>query len=242
LLDYAAVNDKLKRWDLSSLLFGERNIMVGVITSWDIFAHPISTIRCFGWGVFLKAVAPWNEKTFLSLLQEAGYFGAASSKVPTILERCIGLEQRAKRIYEFLATAFGDQRAASQFFTGLALQEQVHADFLNVCRAASLRTGWNGKLFNPWQQSLPRIEEQMEDAETEVYQIDSLEIALQLVLQIESSEINEIFYAALAATDAAFVKRFKPFREAMKVHMAYIADRIPQLSPQLMFACRGLKA
>ena len=85
--------------------------MVGVITSWDIFAHPISTIRCFGWGVFFRAVAPWHEKTFLSLLQDAGYFGAAASKVPTILERCIVLEQRAKRIYEILATAFSCSKA-----------------------------------------------------------------------------------------------------------------------------------
>ena len=82
----------------------------------------------------------------------------------------------------------------------------------------------------------------MDDAEAAVYQIDTLEAALQLVIQIESSEINDVFYAALAATDAAFVKRLKPFREAMEAHMAYIADRIPELSPQLMFACRELRA
>jgi rubrerythrin len=216
--------------------------MVGVITSWDVFAHPISTIRCFGWSVFFKALAPWHQKTFLSLLHDAGCFDAAASKVPTILERCIVLEQRAKRIYEILATTFSDQADVSQFFAGLAMQEQFHADFLNVCRAASLRTGWNVKLFNPWQNFLPRIEEQMEDTEEAVYQIDILDIALQLVIQIESSEINEVFYAALAATDEAFVKHFKPFREAMKTHMTYIAVRIPQLSPQLMIACRGLRA
>ena len=172
--------------------------MVGVITSWDICAHPISTIRCFGWRVFFKALAPWHQKTFLSLLQDAGCFGATAFKVPTILERCIVLEQRAKRIYEILAAAFSDQKAVRQFFAGLAMQEQIHADFLSVCRAASLRTGWNVKLFNPWQDFLPRIEEQMEDAEEAVYQIDTLEVALQLVIQIESSEINEVFYAALA--------------------------------------------
>jgi hypothetical protein len=187
-------------------------------------------------------VAPWNEKPFLSLLQDAGYFGAAESKVPTILERCIVLEQRAKRIYEFLAVAFSDQGLASRFFTDLAVQEQSHADFLNVCRAASLRSGWNAKLFNPWQEFLPRIEDQMEDAEAEIYRIDSVEVALQLVLEIESAEINQVFYAALAATNAAFVKHLKPFREAMKVHMAYIAERVPQLSPQLMSACRELRA
>ncbi len=213
--------------------------MVGVITSRDIFAHPISTIRCFGWGVFFRAVAPRHEMTFLSLLQDAGYFGAAASKVPTILERCIVLEQRAKRIYQILATAFSVQR---QFFAGLALQEQDHADLLKVCQAASLRTGWKVNIFNPWQDYLPRLEEQMDQAEAAFNQIDSIEAALQLVIQIESSEINDVFSAALAATDAAFVKHLKPFREAMEAHMAYIADRLPELCPQLMFACRELRA
>ena len=45
--------------------------MVGVITGWDILVHPITTIRCFGWRVFFMAVAPWQGKTFLSLLRPA---------------------------------------------------------------------------------------------------------------------------------------------------------------------------
>jgi hypothetical protein len=213
--------------------------MVGVITSWDVFAHPISTIRCFGWGVYFRAVTPWNETTFLSLLQDAGYFGATVSKVPAILERCIVLEQRAKRIYELLATLFSAQ---SQFFAGLALQEQYHADLLNVCRAASMRSGWKVNLFNPWMGYLPRLEEQMDEAEAAVCQMYNLEDGLRLVIQLESSEINNVFYAALAATDAAFVKHLKPFREAMEAHMAYIAERIPELSPHLTLACLEMRA
>jgi hypothetical protein len=213
--------------------------MVGVITNWDIFAHPISTIRCFGWVVFFRAVAPWHDMTFLSLLQDAGYFGASASKVPAILERCIVLEQRAKRMYQILATAFSAER---QFFAGLAMQEQHHADLLTVCQAASLRTGWKVNIFNPWQDYLPRLEEQMDRAEAAFDQIDGIEAALQLVIQIESSEINDVFSAALAATDGAFVKRLKPFREAMEAHMAYIADRLPELCPQLTPACRELRA
>jgi hypothetical protein len=212
--------------------------MVGVITGWDVFTHPISTIRCFGWGVFFRAIVPKHDQTFLSLLQEAGYFGAVASK-PTILERCIALELRAKKIYEILATAFSSQR---EFFAGLALQEQFHADLLNVCKAAAIRSGWKPNLFNPWQNYLPRLEEQMEDAEAAVYQLDNLEAALQLVIQIESSEVNGVFQAALAATDSVFVKRLKPFREAMEAHMAHIAERLPELSPHLMLACRELRA
>ena len=30
--------------------------MVGVISHWDILAHPVVTIRAFGWRVFFRAV------------------------------------------------------------------------------------------------------------------------------------------------------------------------------------------
>jgi hypothetical protein len=212
--------------------------MIGVIKSRDILAHPISTIRCFGWGVFFRAVTPWSDVTFLSLLQDAGCFGTPACKAPPILERCIMLEHRAKRLYDALANIFAEQRL---FFACLALQEQHHADLLAVCRAASFRSGWNVNIFNPWQDYLPRLEKAMDEAEAAVEHIDSLEAALQLVIQIESSEVNDVFSAAIAASDAAFVKRLKPFQEAMEAHMAYIAEWLPQLSPQMTFACRELR-
>ena len=216
--------------------------MVGVITGWDILAHPIVTIRCFGWQVFFKAVVPWQGRTFLSLLQSAVFPRAATSNVPTILERCIGLELRAKRIYTALARAFDDQELVGPFFAGLALQEQHHADLLELAREAAMRSGWKANLFNPWQDYLPRLEQQMDATEAAVAEIDSIDAALQLVIQIESSEINQVFHAALAATDAAFVKKLKPFRKAMEAHMSHLVERIPELSPKLMLTTRELRA
>ncbi len=217
-------------------------MMVGVITSWDVLTHPIETVRCFGWRVFFKAVAPWQGGTFLSLLQSAAFPQAATSNVPTILERCIGLELRAMRIYTALAKALNDQGLVGPFFAGLAEQEQFHADLLELCRAAAIRKGWKANLFNPWQDYLPRLEQQMDAAEAAVREIDSVDAALRLVIQIESSEINQVFHAALAATDAAFVKRLRPFRRTMEAHMSYIVERIPQLSPRLMLTTRELRA
>jgi hypothetical protein len=46
--------------------------MVGVITHWDILAHPVVTIRCFAWGVFFQAIGPWQSRPFLSMLRDAG--------------------------------------------------------------------------------------------------------------------------------------------------------------------------
>jgi hypothetical protein len=216
--------------------------MVGVITSWDILAHPISTIRCFGWQVFFKAVAPWQGRTFLSVVRDAGFLTPSGSSVPTILEWCIALELRAKRIYRALAKAFDDQGLVGPFFAGLVEQEQYHADLLEIVRAAAIRGGWKANLFNPWEAYLPRLEQQMADTEAAIYRIDSVDAALQLVVQIESSEINEVFPAAVAATDAAFVKRLRPFQEAMEAHLSYLVERLPELSPKLMLATRELRA
>ena len=141
-----------------------------------------------------------------------------------------------------LGNALDDQGLVGLFFAGLAQQEQCHADLLTLCRAAAIGGAWKVNLFNPWQDYLPRLEQQMDAAESAVYAIDSVDAALQLVVQIESSEINQVFHAALAATDGAFVKKLKPFREAMEAHMAYIVERLPQLSPRLLLNARELRA
>jgi len=217
--------------------------MVGVITSWDVLAHPVVTIRCFGWGVFFRAIGPWQSRPFLSLLRDAGYFQTIiSSQVPTILERCIALELRAKIIYNVLAKALEDHATVSRFFDALAQQEQNHADLLEVCRAAAVRGGWRANLFNPWQEYLPRLEQQMAATEAALGTIDSVEAAFQLVIQVEMSEVNQVFYAALAATDSAFVKKLRPFQDAMEMHMTYIVERLSQLAPHLMTATRELRA
>lgn len=218
--------------------------MVGVIQTWDILAHPVVTIRCFGWGVFFRAVVPWQGGTFLSLLQDTGRFRAAASKLPTILQRCIDLEMRSRQIYKTLAKACSDQGQGliGAFFAGLVEQEQYHADLLALARAAAIRSGWRANLFNPWEAYLPCLERQMDAAETAVSGIASFDAALQLVIQIESSEINQVFYAALAATDAAFVQKLRPFQEAMEAHMSYLVERLPQMAPQLLVATRELRA
>ena len=216
--------------------------MQGVITGWDILAHPVSTIRCFGWRIFFKAIGPWQHRPFLSLLGDAGLLGTTASNVSTILERCIGLELQAKRIYAALAKAFSDEGLVGPFFAGLAEQEQYHADLLQLCRVVAARSGWTASLFNPWQDYLPRLEQQMDATEAAVYRIDSIDAALQLVIQVESSEINQFFRSALEATDSALVRKLRPFQEAMEAHMSYIVERLPELSPKLMVASRELRA
>jgi hypothetical protein len=213
--------------------------MIGVIGTWDILAHPVATIRCFGLPIFFRALFAGQGKTFLSLVFEGH---VPTTKVPSLLQRCISLELRAERIYIALSRALEDQEAVSVFFAALAQQERDHVDLLRLCKIAADRGRWQANLFNPWQDYLPRLEQQMDEAEVAINSIDSMEAALRLVIQIESSEVNQVFYSALAATDVAFVKKLQPFRKAMEWHMRFIVDRITELAPQLMVLTRELRS
>ncbi len=216
--------------------------MVGVVTSWDILLHPRATIQCFGWRIFFRAVFPWHKKTFLSMLGKAGFFGATTTKEPALLRQCIGVELQIKRIYIALAEAFANMGEVGHFFAVLAQQEQDHADLLKLCRAAVIHGGWKARYFHPWHDYVPRLEQQMKELEASLYSIGSVDDALRLVIQIESSEINLVFEAILAATDSAFVKRVKAFRNAIDMHLALVCQQISESAPQLMLDCRELRA
>ena len=215
--------------------------MDGVIRSRDILAHPITTIRCFGWRVFFKAALPWRHKTLLSLLQEGQYFGDARRKAPELFRRCIGVEWQAKRIYAAFARVFVESRSASRFFEILAQQEQEHAELLEVCQTIAGRSGWKAEPFALWHDLLPRLEQRMQTMESSLSRVGSLDDALRLVIQIESSEINEVFHGVVAATNSTFVQKLKPFRDAIDLHVAYISRRMSELAPLLTEACQELR-
>lgn len=216
--------------------------MVGAITNRDILAHPAVTIQSFGWRVFFKALFSGPEDSFLSLLRKTNIFCKDTSEMPELLAKSIELELQAKRIYRALAKAFEPIRAASRFFDDLARQEQEHVDMLELCRAAALRGGWQMSYLNPWQDYLPRLERQMQEAEAAMYSITSLDDALRLVVQLESSEINQVFQAILAASNSVFVKKMLKLQKAIENHISYIVQMLPELSPQLIQVSQELRA
>jgi hypothetical protein len=216
--------------------------MVGVIRTWDLLFHPWVTVRCFGWQTFYRAMFAGREQTFLSLLGERSFFDSANSEAAAILQRCVGLELQAGRIYAALAEATVEASPLAQFFAKLARQEEEHAHLLKLCMAAARRGGWKLGCFNPWRDYLPRLERQMHEVESSLSKIDGVESALRLVIQIESSELNQVFQAVMAASDAGFVKRLRPFRHAVQRHINYIVTEVPHLAPHLMTVSRELRA
>ena len=215
--------------------------MIGVIRSRDILAHPVVTIRCFGWRTFFQALFAGQGRTFLSLLEQARHAEQSASKLSALVDQCIDLEMRAKRVYATFAHAFADRPAASQFFDALAAQEQNHAELLALCRAAQ-GGGWMTDCFNPWEGYLSHLQRHMDEIEASLYHVGSLDDAFQLVVQIESGEINRVFQAVLVSCNAVFVKRIAAFRKAVKQHISYIAKRLPELDSRLVLAARELRA
>jgi hypothetical protein len=219
-----------------------RSGMIGVITTRDILVHPIITIRCFGWQVFFRALFVGHKQTFLSLLPQVGTAKETASRLSTLIDRCVDLELRAKGIYVAFARTFADRPEAGRFFDALAQQEQSHADLLMLCKAAARQAGWMAECHNPWEDYLPCLEQQMQDVETALRDVGSLEDALRLVVQIESGEVNRVFQGVLATSAPTLAKKLTAFREAMESHIDYIVVRLPELAPRFTLATRELRA
>ncbi|MGD2152280.1 MAG: ferritin family protein [Gemmatimonadales bacterium] len=216
--------------------------MVGVIRKRDILAHPIVTIRCFGWPVFLRALTASRHQTFLSLLCETGALRPPTVEVPELLGHCVELELRARRIYQTLAQRFADAVAVRRFFETLAEEEGEHAELLELCRETAGRAGWLEERFAPWRDAVPRLEQQMGEAEASLEGLDDLADAFRLTIRIECSEINDVFQGVVAATDSDFVRSLRAFQTAGSTHVSYIADRISEFEPSLAAECRKMRA
>jgi rubrerythrin len=204
--------------------------MIGAIRTWEVLRHPWVTIQCFGWRTFFRALWAGPQQTFLSLLNERAFFGFADSAAADIVKQCVGLELRAKRLYLVLAEGTGDVPALSRLFTELADEEQEHADLLQLCLAASSHVGWRYKDLPAWRSGLAHLDRQMSEAEALVSQIDDLESAIQTVIQVESLDVNDVFLKLIAASNAEFVRKLRPFQYAVEMHLSHITTQIPALA------------
>jgi hypothetical protein len=206
--------------------------MIGTICTWDVLLHPLVTIQCFGWRIYLRALTR-PKRTFLSLLSDNAFFGTAASEESGIVKECIKLELRAKQLYLSLARATTASRSLALFFTSLAQQEQDHADLLEICAAASGATGWRLHDLVAWHDNLIRLDQEMCAAESRASSISDVNNMMRLVVQIESSEVNHVFLEVMAGSKSGFVKKLRPFRCAIELHLSYIATRISELAPDL---------
>ncbi len=214
--------------------------MVGAIRKRNILAHPIVTIHCFGWTVFVRALFSPQGATFLSVLAPVEVARPVKKPWREAIERCCSLELRGKGIYLELAERFSENAEAHDFFTVLANQEQEHHDLLQLCSAAMRRGHWKSEGFAQSLKSLPGLESHMHAAEKTAQLLRTLPEALELVLALECSEINFIFHGVVRSSESPFVRRLRAFNTAGEDHLEYIGRRLPELEPSLGEACRPL--
>ncbi len=212
--------------------------MLGAICKRDIVGHPFVTIHCFGWRIFFRALLANRYQTFLALLVEGDMPRPAEEPTSKLVERCVELERRAEEIYDSLANRFVDNDGASEFFDTLARQEETHAELLELCQEVAGRSAWDKASLARWRDALPRLERQMWEAESSIESVDDLSVALRLVIQIESSEVNEVFLGIVAAADSAFVRKLRVFNESTAEHLSYIRQSIPELERGLAEECK----
>jgi hypothetical protein len=89
---------------------------------------------------------------------------------------------------------------------------------------------------------LGQTERQLKEAEAVLDRHHSIADALRLVIEVESSQINQLFAGVVQATDPRLARKLHAFRSAVKDHLGYICERIPVLDPNFSEACRALWA
>jgi hypothetical protein len=218
-------------------------MMIGVICTNDILLHPFVTVGTFGWRVFFRAAFQNQGDTFLSLLQREGFFAAPSpSNEPELIERCVRLEMQSAAIYRTLAERLAASRLMGIFLNELADEEQEHADLLRICKAFANKGRFQPKKFAPWHDYVPLLEKQMQATVASLDKIKFVDDVVQLILQIEGSEINQVFMGVIEATESPFVRKLGPFRRAVRHHIDYICRTIAKLTPPAASACQDLRA
>ncbi len=214
--------------------------MVGAICKWDVLAHPVVTIRCFGVRVFLRTLVAGHSDTFLSIVTQAGLLQPPSESVFETMQRCVRLELVAKEIYESLAQRFRSLEAVRESFETLARQEQEHSELLGLCRIVAGQRHSGVGLPDSWRESVLCLERRMREAEGKLRAVKSSADAFWLAIEIESSEINQIFEGIVAAIDSEFVREFQVFKSAGQRHLSYLAEAIATLEPSLRSDCERM--
>lgn len=214
--------------------------MQGAIRKRDIIAHPVITIECFGWEVFVRSLVARRRRTFLSVVGRNVFGPVVAAELPEFLARGRRLELRAMLLYRSLAQRFVGVRRVHQLFLDLARQEEYHAELLELCHASSGGQRWT-ECFDPWREVVAHLEDRMRGFERRVEQLVGVAGALRFILDVESSEINDVFTAIVNASRSGFVRSVKAFRSAEQEHMELICRTLPALAPELADACQALR-
>jgi rubrerythrin len=215
--------------------------MLGAIKKHDIVAHPLLTIRCFGFRVLWKTLTAPSNSTFLTVLTANLAVKPAHHDANGVFSRCIELERMTQQIYVRLAERFPEAPEARRFFELLARQEEQHAELLGVCHHEAGRCGWDQECNESLERVIPQTKLQIELAIGRAECVETVREALGLVLEVvEMSEIHLAFLSLIAATDSDFVRFLPAFQRATRSHLDFVARQIRDMAPFYTERCNEL--
>lgn len=207
--------------------------MKGVITRVQVLAHPVVIVESYGLKVLVRALFAGARETFLDVVsrcaEEDAHLGMEDLGLLRTVNHFIRLEVRVRDVYRLLARRFVADAVAAGFFATLTLHEEGHALVLSRVRREVRR----GRL---WKRSreLHLADEVAFDArlaalEEEVRRGPTLARALEIVEEIEGSEVNVVFDTLSGCVDMRSRARFERFFVLSKRHVAYCAERVAAL-------------
>jgi hypothetical protein len=207
--------------------------MQGVITRAQVLAHPVVIVESFGVKVLVRAIFASARETFLEIVsrcaEEEAHAGMAELDLVRTVKRFIGFECRVRDLYARLSERFGADAEAAAFFRTLSGHEEGHAVVLSrVCR--EIRRGRLWKASRDLHvASVEGFDARLSADEGEVRRGVSLARALELVEDIEGSEINVVFDTLNGCVDMRSRARFERFFVLTERHLAFCREQIRRL-------------
>jgi hypothetical protein len=200
--------------------------MLGVVRTRQVLAHPLVILEGFGLKVLVRSLFAGRDETFLDIVTRCAQEGANDDMDEVDLLKTVdgfvGLERRARDLYWKLSHKLAAFPDAARFFVTLSWQEEGHAIVLSRVRRDIRR----GRLWKRSRDlhlaSLGSLEALFANLEREA-QSESLSVcrALEMVEELEQSELDVVFDTLNDSVDMRSRARFERFFVLSRAHSAY---------------------
>ena len=157
---------------------------------------------------------------------------------PQIYDGFIQFEERSAEIYLELSVRFLRDNDLSWFWVEMAMEEKQHAGLLQYCRESGI---WASPL--PSREQMLRLKTLFDDLEHRMANSSlSLDGAFEIAIEMEVSEINEIYKCLTAPIEGPWYVQRKKIDLSVENHFSKLeeAARRFSASPEIQKRLAGL--
>ncbi|MFL5412048.1 MAG: hypothetical protein ACJ79D_11790 [Myxococcales bacterium] len=208
--------------------------MQGVVTTKEVLAHPLVILEAFGLKVLVRSLLAGRDETFLDIVTRCAQEGANDDMEELDLlktvDRFVRLERLARDLYRELSRQLAGLPDAARFFFTLSWQEEGHALVLSRVRREIRRGRLWKKSRDLHLSSIGSLEALFANFEHEVRKKGiCLARALEIVEDIEGSELDVVFDCLNGSVDMRSRARFERYFVLSKAHSAYWHEMVRHL-------------